>query len=466
MLANHLKNWRGGSYLKRKVCSTVVLVFIFCLVMGLSLAQAEPAKKKAGADITFTEAVNSSLQEVVNVDRVCSVKRQQLVGSIYEYTLVLKVGDGEFDKIGIHRVVEEKSPWVPIKTKRAVMLLHGDSCNFTNAFMAPTSNQSFGTYLAGQGIDVWGIDLRWNCVPDSTTNFSFMEDWDTALHLKDIKLAVKLARTVRGITGSDNSKIFMLGHSRGAQFLYAYANEESQLSEKSRDLKGIIPVDMIYKLSAGNGDLKQAALVRYQAYKSLYDSGVYYSDEAKNMKIIAYLAQSDPDGLSPVVPGLTNRQAALFVLTSTFATYQEPLKPPTPFYHYLAGTFDENLLPAGLQFAAEDNIINNAFAAPDFQSIGEMIDGEAIISDSIENPYDDHLGDIVVPVYYVGAAGGFGEYGADTLDFLGSTDKESLIVKLYPPEAAALDYGHADLFWANNAKELVWEPICSWIKSH
>lgn len=452
--------------MKRKIYAAVVLVFVFCLAFGLCVAQASPAKDKASVEKVFTKAVNSSLKEIGSADELVSVERKKLAGSIYEYILVLKVGNGKYDKIGIHRVVEEKAPWVPVKTKKAVMLIHGDSCNFTNAFMASTSNQSFGIFLAKQGVDVWGIDLRWNFVPGTTTNFSFMKKWDTALHLKDIKLAVKMARAIRAVTGSDSGKIFMLGHSRGAQLLYAYANEESQLPEKRRDLKGIIPVDMAYKFSPDHEDLKQAALVRYQAYKSLYDSGIYYSDEAKSMKNIAYLAQSDPDGSSPVIPGFTNMQAAQFLLTATYATYQAPQQPPVPFYHYLAGTFDENGLPAGLQYATQDNIMNNAFAAPDFQSIGEMIDGEAIMSGDIENPYDDHLGDIQIPVYYVGAAGGFGQYGAYVLDLLGSADKDSLVVQMYPPEAAALDYGHADLFWADNAKGLVWEPICSWIKSH
>jgi hypothetical protein len=177
-------------------------------------------------------------------------------------------------------------------------------------------------------------------------------------------------------------------------------------------------------------------------------------------------AQSNPDDPSPLIPGLTNMQAALFALTATHATYEAPLQPPTPFYHYLAGTFDSYGIPTGLQFANTDNIITNAFAAPDFQSLGEMIDGEAIMSGSIETPYDDHLSDITIPVYYVGAAGGFGEYGTYTLTLLGSSDKDSLIVQLYPPEAAALDFGHADLFWSDNAKTLVWEPICKWIKTH
>ncbi|CAD7782394.1 hypothetical protein DMNBHIDG_03069 [Candidatus Methanoperedenaceae archaeon GB37] len=65
------------------------------------------------------------------------------------------------------------------------------------------------------------------------------------------------------------------------------------------------------------------------------------------------------------------------------------------------------------------------------------------MSDEVEVPYDDYLSEINIPVFYVGAAGGFGEYGIYTVTLLGSTDKKTLIVQLYPPEAVALDYGHS-----------------------
>ncbi|MDD2556321.1 MAG: hypothetical protein PHX16_08490 [Syntrophaceticus sp.] len=452
--------------MKRKSGIVTVMVLVLTLIFCLGTAQAAVQEKNASVEKSFERAVDSSLKEVGADGCLVSFTRKHLVDNIYEYYITLKVGAGKYDKIGVHRVIKERAPWVPISTSKAVMLIPGDSCNFTNAYMAPTANKSFGIFLAENSVDVWGIDLRWNFVPDTTTDFSFMKNWDTSRHLKDIKVAVKLSRTMRGLTGSGFGKITMLGHSRGAQFLYAYANEETQLPKICRDLKGIIPVDMAYKISPDNQELQQEALLRYQVFKSLHDSGVYYSEEGKNMKGIAYLAQSAPDDQSPLIPGLTNMQAALFALTATHATYEAPLQPPTPFYHYLSGIFDSNGIPTGLQFANIDNIITNAFAAPDFQSLGEMIDGEAIMSGSIETPYDDHLGDITIPVYYVGAAGGFGEYGTYTLTLLGSTDKDSLIVQMYPPEAAALDFGHADLFWSDNAKTLAWEPICKWIKTH
>jgi len=71
-------------------------------------------------------------------------------------------------------------------------------------------------------------------------------------------------------------------------------------------------------------------------------------------------------------------------------------------------------------------------------------------------------------------SGCFGKYGVYTTTRLGSYDEDNpdndnvdtLIVELYPPEAVVLDYGHADLLFADNAKSLVWKPIYNWIKSH
>ena len=158
-----------------------------------------------------------------------------------------------------------------------------------------------------------------------------------------------------------------------------------------------------------------------------------------------------------------------------FYTSPDVTSPLVPFYHYCAGTFtfDEfgSPTPTGLQFTNSDYMLDFAFAVPSFQSIGDTIDGEALWC-SDDTPYDDHLGEITIPVFYVGAAGGFGEYGVYTTTLLGSYDEDNsdndnvdtLIVELYPPEAEAFDYGHADLLFADNAESLVWKPIYKWIK--
>lgn len=455
--------------MKKKIFSlwiAMVFVCIIYLALGAGLVW-------ASNEVTWvTDAVRLSVQETGTNASLISFDRKQLIKNIYKYTWILKVGPGEFDKIGVYRVIKERAPWVPIAAPKAVMLIHGDATNFDNSFLGSTiSNkvsvyQSLGIFLAQNNVDVWGVDRRWTFVPDGTTDFFFMKNWNTALHVSDIRIGVKIARITRGLTGSGSGKLLMLGHSRGAQFAYAYANDETQIPGFFRDLKGIIPVDMIYKFSPENQELRDDAYERYLAVKAKYDSGIYYSDEGAVMKYIAYLAATAPDDPSQIIPGFTNKQAALFVLSATYATFEPPLKPYVPFYHYLAGIFDEFGIPQRLQFTNLDFTLDIALATPSFMSIGEDIDGEALMSDKVEVPYDDHLSEIKIPVFYVGAAGGFGEYGVYTVALLGSTDKKTLVVQLYPPEAVALDYGHADILWADNAQSLVWQPIYNWINSH
>lgn len=450
-----------------KKCLVAVLCLLLLLTTSISPAGASSKKDQSGAEKIVSQALTQAGQAMDKGPRLVSFLRLPLGSNLAEYTYLVKVGNGRYDRIAIHRVVKEDFPFIPAQCDRAVMMVPGDTSNFHSAFLLPTDqDRSAAVYLARDNIDVWGIDLRWSLVPVTTRDFSFMKDWNTDTHLQDIGLGIKLARNIRKLSGSEDDGVFLLGHSRGAQFVYAYANNESQLPESQRDICGIIPMDMVYKYASGEQALKDAAYERYQAYQSIYDSGNYYSEEGTQLKALAVLAGVAPDAPSAAIPGMTNRQAALFALTCTYATTPPPLEPITPYYHFLAGTFDDNGLPSGLSYANYQHILKVALISADYQSLGEMIDGEAIMSDAVDVPYDDHLGDIEVPVFYVGAAGGMGVYGEYTLTLLGSEDVTSMIVQFESPDLVAFDYGHADLLWADNAIQLVWEPIDEWINTH
>ena len=454
--------------MQKKVGAALVLFMIFALCLG-SLAQAAPLSDQAGAGKVYTSSVGQALDKAGCIT-LGPITRKQLVGNIYEYSLVMKVGPGAYDKIGLHRVSMEQAPWIPALTKNAVMMIHGDTSSFDAAFAAPSPDQqSLAIFLAQQGVDVWGIDLRWVLVPDDTTDFSFMKSWNTALHLKDIKKAVQVCRVLRGLTVSSSGKIIMLGHSRGAQLVYAYANQEALLPAPLQDLKGLIPMDFAYKFDPHDPDalaLKQNAHNRYDAFNALYRTGTYNTSDGAILKGLAALAASAPTEMSKYDPSglMDNYQFALAALTATYASTTPDLA-YTPFFHYLAGTFDgATQLPSGLKFADPSYVLSLGMATPGFQSIGEQIDGEAIASDAAPVPYDDHLRQIKVPVFYVGAGGGAGQYGAYTLTLLGGSDKKTLIVSTGPNPY--LDYGHADLLWANNAKNLAWIPVSAWIAAH
>lgn len=40
------------------------------------------------------------------------------------------------------------------------------------------------------------------------------------------------------------------------------------------------------------------------------------------------------------------------------------------------------------------------------------------------------------------------------------------MVSLLPPGDRIADFGHADLFQADDAETLVWEPILEWLETH
>ncbi len=488
--------------MKKKVIifsiTALVVLLTLCFTLNTKSAQAEQPGEIIAVE-TYEKSVSMLEQSSGFAPVLIYTDRTQLIDDIYKYSFIFEVGDGEFDKIGVYRVVKEKKS-VPIKAKYAVMMVHGDTSDFDSEFLMSTMSDkvsvchSLGIYLAQNNVDVWGVDRRWTFVPNyyPETTFpycyedgcSFMQNWDTALHLSDIKIAVKFARAIRDETGSGSDKIFMLGHSRGAALAYAYANDETQIEEYSRDLSGIIPVDMVYKFDPDDPaqvPLIENSCLKCQKLQEKFDSGIVYSDEALGLKYTAYLTYISPEDPSEIIPGFTNQEAAWFILSATYMTeddpfyeYSEMISPPVPFYHCCAGTFNEFELPTGLQFTNSDYMLDFAFAVPSFQSLGEAIDGEALCCGD-DTPYDDHLGEITIPVFYVGAAGGFGKYGEYTTTLLGSYDKDkpdnddvdTLIIELYPSEAVTLDYGHIDLLFADNAESFVWEPIYKWIqKTH
>lgn len=384
-----------------------------------------------------------------------NVERRELTAGVAEYSFKVRVGSGPYDEIGIHRVVKEIAPNVPARSSKAVFLAHGDVWNFRGAFLSGA--QSLPVFLAENGVDVWGIDFRWTLVPGDVTDFSFMADWGIEQDARDLGVALGVARVTRAITGSGFGKIDLLGWSRGGQISYAYLNGESQLPAGLRQVKGFIPVDIFFKTDDAN--LRQAACDRLAAAQG----GPLQSENGKLFQALGGLALALPNDASPIplFAGLTNRQAALFVGAATFQIFQ-----PVPFYHFVGGTFDANGLPSGLLYTDPAVFFGFEAAASPYEPSKLVNDGEEVVCDQTDVAFDDHLEDITVPVLYVGAGGGFGEFGVYSTSLLGSTDVTTHIVNKVPAAQRVVDYGHADLFLAGDAEALVWQPILSWIQAH
>lgn len=175
------------------------------------------------------------------------------------------------------------------------------------------------------------------------------------------------------------------------------------------------------------------------------------------------LAIFQPEAPSSLLLGLTHRQVVLVSGAATF-TLQSPVIIPS--YHFTGGQFDVAGLPTGLSWTRERFFFDTLLQASPYQSLGEQVDTLALWCGTGDLPYDDHLGAVTVPVLYVGGAGGIGRYGLHSLSLLGSGDISSLMVRRFPDTARVLDYGHSDLFLADDAEATVWTPVLQWLEHH
>jgi hypothetical protein len=454
-----------------------IYFIIFTLIVLFSCSRQTDLENNTAdsAATNVSSCMNQALSQTClpgYVPRIESIKRRVILDNIVHYTMTIKIGAGEYDRIAVHRVVKEKIPGIPVSNTRGLMMLHGSPANFEFCYLPSTvsravpPDQSMAIYFAGNNVDVWGIDMRTSLVPKNISDFSFMKNLDLSVDLKDIDFCLAFARTVRGINGCGNSRMILTGVSFGAFECYAMANAEAGRPRTLRNISAILPVEIVYKFDPKYQNLKDAAYARYRDLAVRMRNGEYENLDGLATVQASELSKYSPDDPSPIITGFTNKQAFLFLMTSTFATSQPPLEPYVPFYHYLEGRFDENGMPTGLKYTDINLIYDLSKIMPIYDSQSKLMDLEAVLSDKVDVPYDDHLGDVDVPVFYIGSAGGFGKYGLYILDLLSSNDKKSLIISYYPDEYAALDYGHADLMWTPGAKDLAWRPMLDWIKIH
>jgi hypothetical protein len=136
-----------------------------------------------------------------------------------------------------------------------------------------------------------------------------------------------------------------------------------------------------------------------------------------------------------------------------------------PFYHTLAGQFDPvSGLPAGLTFTRDVYLFDLLQEFPSWWVVREFFELNALQCNELDLPYNDHLGEVKVPVLYVGAHDGFGQDGDYSTTLLGRREVTALIVSLLPEQP--LDFGHSDLLWADNAPTIAWGPIYNWLRNY
>ncbi|MEM0315622.1 MAG: alpha/beta fold hydrolase [Archaeoglobaceae archaeon] len=144
---------------------------------------------------------------------------------------------GSYDKIAIHRVVNESISG----DKPVILILPGtwssgeQLANLSwndNGWIDVNEEYALVPFLANRGFDVYTIDYRTHFVPNATTNFSFMYEWGWVNWVWDIKTAVEKIKQISG-----KEKIYLAGESFGGSAAQNYATLFQE------DLKGLILLD-------------------------------------------------------------------------------------------------------------------------------------------------------------------------------------------------------------------------------
>lgn len=391
---------------------------------------------------------------------VVDFDRTSLGRGIIHYRFVVRTGPGPHDKIGLHRVVRESGHCRPVKSKDAIFLLHGDAKDFEGMFLlglrSSNTPDDFGLafFLADNGVDVWGIDQAWAIVPVGTTNFDFMKDWGLQRNVDDLLTGMKISRSMRFLTGNGHDRMILLGYSSGGVTGYVALGQESQRPLPTRQIRGFVCADMLVKTD--DAAQRQSFVNDLSLYLPPYESGIFQADIP--FRPVGQLARTDPDGASPIFPGFTNIQVALY-----FAAGQ--IFGPDVSTHYLAGLLDDTGFPIGLRLITLPQWLDFLEAGVPFEPNKFIIDYDQMIGETIDSPFDDHYGDIRVPIFNLAAKGGMGPYTLYGLTLLGSTDITSKIVEVGTGNVLT-EFGHIDLFAAPEAQLLAWRPLLDWLKAH
>ncbi len=439
----------------------IILSSLFVVALS-GCAPAEPREPDPAG-----EAAAADTARIPPDADVIDVTRDHVSGDIHHYTFTLRVGSTPNARVRLHRVTREEAPFRPRRAASSVMLLHGDFATFSTNFAPDAAGAErpphggLAVYLAERGVDVWGMDRRWTLTPADATDVSDFGAMNYAEELDDLALGLAFARDVRAFTGSGRGKMILGGFSRGAHLAYVYAGRESQLPPGKRHVRGLVPIDIYVRIAPEDEAYRQNACVSLQYDEIALQQGVVDSDNGFQITA-GELAASAPDAPSPFpfFPGLTNREVVLTFLGQTYFFFQ-----PTPVYH-LAGTTLADGAPAALRFMTEPVANRWLASAPFHQALAEAADTDAMWCGEGPPPVADHLEDIRVPLYYLGAAGGFGDHGLYTTSLVGSADVTTNVVRRLGADHEDEDFGHGDLLYAADAVAPAWEPLAAWLLAH
>jgi len=395
--------------------------------------------------------------------QVTQVTRDRLAGDVFHYAFTVRVGSTAHASIRLHRVVRECGAWRPCPTVTGAMLLHGDfssfGSNFAPVILDAKGNPGLAVFLAQEGVDVWGLDRRWALIDAADPDLGDLAGMGLAQEVDDIGRAVAIARLARLFTGSGPGRLHLIGFSRGGFLAYVAAAVDATRPPALRGVKGVVPLDIWAAIDPADVATREL-ICEFASFDRFFQDQGFIDSPNDFFITVGQLALTAPDDASPLNPARTNRQVALRIAAQTYRIFN-----PTERYHLAAGVIVDGF-PTGLRESSEADILRWFARASPHQSNLEVTEtDEAWCGQAAPAvPYD--LRRITVPLFLIGAAGGFGDKAIYSTTVVGSRDVSTLVVRRFGPERVEEDFGHGDLLFAADAPALVWGPLAAWLTRH
>src|SRR5262249_13683745 len=147
----------------------------------------------------------------------------------------------------------------------------------------------------------------------------------------DSETVLTLVRSLRALGDGDARPLPVIGFSRGAEIAYALALHEAALPACRRQVRGLVVLDMYYRIAPADEALRHEACQPSADEKAQLDGGLVAADNPL-FSALGQAALGAPAAASDLLPGLTNAQALELLAGQTYQFFA-----PTPLYH-LDGT--------------------------------------------------------------------------------------------------------------------------------
>jgi len=327
--------------------------------------------------------------------------------------------------------------------KGTILLLPPLGSGFQNYEVGDDGNydNSFAGFFAQRDYDVWGYSQRTQGLTagsceSNTIDCSVMADWGIQTLVNDVAFVRQQIEAAhpgeKPVVGG-----LSLGSIGTVATLNAHPNDYAGAILMEGTLYDEDPV--VRNINAGFCAF----------FENLLTNGVFYDGQGlPGFKLISFLADVDPNGLTPLPgfpPGFTNHRVFVAAMTAP------PLSPttPRPGYQFLAGSVAEDRF----FFVNEPLIHANIAGFVDYVANRTVRDVNCGLAG--EQTFSNNLQSFNGPVIVFAGGTGFGTGMIDTANLMTSAEVTMNF---------RADYGHVDHVFSTNHLHEVEHPVLKWLQ--